>query len=390
MPKSYQGREQAYVKHRLLEVYLEKLFLIIGTSARQLGIKELAYVDCFAGPWGDESESLDSTSIAVSLRVLANRKAALKRLGMDVAFRALYIEKDPKSFRRLQQFLAARSPDDILAEPLQGDFVALIPAITEWARDAFTFFFIDPTSWRPVSVTTLQPLLERAQSEFLINFMYDFANRAVSMADFRVQIKQLLGETPDVADIDSAEREKKLLGIYRRNLKRLVPARPKWPARSVYARVLDPVKNRPKYHLVYLTTHPRGVVEFMEALETFDLIQKRVRAATRQQRREQKSGISDLFDDADNVAELEGHATLEQVEQFWLERLSSEPKRISFKEFADMLEATDWFPGDLQRALGSLIAKGVVRNVDAIKARRKRFVHLDDEGERLQLIEKAR
>lgn len=386
MPDAYRGREQSYVKHRLLEAYLEKLFLIVGMSGKQLGIRELAYVDCFAGPWGDPSESLDSTSIAISLRVLSKCRDALRKHGVTLTFRALYVEKERVPFARLKRYLDGRAPDGIDAEPLEGDFVDLIPAILEWAdRDSFTFFFIDPTQWRPVSVGVLKPLLERPQSEFLINFMYDFANRAVSMSDLRRQTAELLGEEPDVETLRGLEREKALLGIYRRNLKRLIPTQPQWRPRSAYVRVLDPVKNRPKYHLVYLTTHPRGLVEFMEASEKLDLIQKRVRATTKQLRREEKTGIRELFSDAEQVREEDGHASLEQVEQLWLKLLSAEPRRIGHAEFADMLEATDWFPSDYQRALGSLLGRGMVRNLDAAKRRRTRFLHLDKGGERLQL-----
>jgi len=74
-----------------------------------------------------------------------------------------------------------------------------------------------------------------------------------------------------------------------------------------------------------------------------------------------------------------------QVEQLWLKLLSAEPRRIGHAEFADMLETTDWFPSDHQRALGSLLGKGMVRNLDAAKRRRTRFLHLDKGGERLQL-----
>ena len=385
LPEAYRGREQAYIKHCLLEAYLEKLFLIVGLAAKDLKLKELAYVDCFAGPWGDESESLQSTSIAVSLRVLSRCRGALNSRGVHIPFRALYIEKDPKAFGRLKQYLKERSEDGIEAEALQGDFVDLIPAITEWAeRDGFVFFFVDPKAWRPVSVQTLKPLLKRADSEFLINFMYDFANRAVSMADLRTQIEELLGEFPDVQHLPAAQREKVLLRTYRKNLKALVPTRTQWPARSAYVRVLDPQRDRPKYHLVYLTTHPRGLVEFMEASEDLDIVQKRVRAAKKQQRREEKTGMDQLFADADQVREDEGHASLEEVEEYWIGTLSEQPRRFGYAEFAQMVEDTDWFPGDLQRALGQLIERGVVRNLDAAGKRRKKFVHLDQK-ERLQL-----
>jgi len=61
--KYYEGREHSAIKHELLRGYLEKLLFIIGIS----GVREITYVDCFAGPWGDESENLAGTSIAISL-----------------------------------------------------------------------------------------------------------------------------------------------------------------------------------------------------------------------------------------------------------------------------------------------------------------------------------
>ena len=124
----------------------------------------------------------------------------------------------------------------------------------------------------------------------------------------------------------------------------------------------------------------------MEVLEDFDLIQKKVRAETKQRQREERSHMDQLFDDAEQVREDEGHVTIEQVEQYWRGYLSRKLRRIGYAEFADILEQTDWFPGDLQRALGNLVRDNVVRNLDATGRRRTKFVHLDDGGERLQLI----
>ena len=44
VPESYDEREQAFVKHTLLENYLQKLFLILGAGSRGRSI-ELCYVD---------------------------------------------------------------------------------------------------------------------------------------------------------------------------------------------------------------------------------------------------------------------------------------------------------------------------------------------------------
>jgi len=36
VPDQYRGREQTYFKHRLLEAYLERLFMIVGHRADHL------------------------------------------------------------------------------------------------------------------------------------------------------------------------------------------------------------------------------------------------------------------------------------------------------------------------------------------------------------------
>jgi hypothetical protein len=50
VPDSYDGREQAWIKHQLLESYLDKLLHIIGAASKRNQQVEICYVDCFAGP----------------------------------------------------------------------------------------------------------------------------------------------------------------------------------------------------------------------------------------------------------------------------------------------------------------------------------------------------
>jgi hypothetical protein len=63
---------------------------------------------------------------------------------------------------------------------------------------------------------------------------------------------------------------------------------------------------------------------------------------------------------------------------------------VDEEEIANMLEETDWFPGDFQRALRHLIETGKVRNLDAPRVRPKRPLHWQKSGERLELTEKTR
>ena len=383
-PKGYDNREHAYIKHCLLKEYLQKLFLIIGMGSRESEVVEICYVDCFAGPWLDESDKLGTTSIAISLGILEQCQKELRDRGKNIKLRALYVEKDNDAFIRLEHHLARYTPDGIETKALKGDFVALRDQILEWCGSgSFAFFFIDSKGWTPIQIDILRILLQRPRSEFLINFMYDFLNRAVSIPSIQGQITKLLGEQPNVDGLSSAAREKTLLWIYRKNLKAQVRPSSKYPARSAYVCVQDASKDRTKYHLVYLTSHPVGIIRFMEISEKLDLVQKQVRAAKKQLKRIEKNGQEELFKSLEFVSEDEGHATPEEVEKFWLTKPSSSPRRFDEHNFADLLEETDWFAGDLQQALGRLMAQGKVLNVDAKRKRRSRFLHYEN-GERLQ------
>jgi three-Cys-motif partner protein len=384
VPDEYDGREQAYVKHELFKGYMEKLFFIVGGSARSGGRIELRYVDCFAGPWGDDSDDLKGTSIAISLHTLDVVRQKLGRNGVSATIHALYIEKDHARFGKLQTYLRENNPSGIHAEAWHGDFVAKRAELLQWVgKDAFTFFFVDPKGWKDVGVGVLKPLLERPRSEFLINFMYDFVNRTMSMAEWQTQMSDLLGEPLSVAGMTPAQREHAILKTYRDNLKKnCASASPQqFPPRSAYVRVLDRAKKRPKYHLVYVTTHPLGIIEFMTISEGVDLVQKQVQAELHDARRERKTGMPDMF--GTPVGEEAGRASAADVDCFWLNYLSGGERRVDEKAFADILEDQDWFPGDLQASLVRLIDGGLVRNLDARRRRPTKPLHYKD-GDRLQ------
>jgi hypothetical protein len=264
--------------------------------------------------------------------------------------------------------------------------VSLRDNILRWCgRDAFVFFFVDPKGWKEVSVDTLRPLLARPRSELLINFQYDFVNRTVSMSEWKADMELLLGESVAVGGLTPTQRERQLVETYRRNLASLIPGTGMYRARSAYVRVLDRQKERPKYHLVYLTSHPRGIIEFMEISEKVDLVQKQVRASTRHRTRQKKSSMSDMFGADSLVDAAEDHAEPDEVDQYWREYLTKGPKVIGESEFADILEQTNWFPGDLQSSLTRLIEAGIVRNLDAPRRRPKKPLHFES-NERLDLV----
>jgi len=382
----YKGREQTSFKHKLLEAYLERLFMIVGRHH-----KTMCYVDCFAGPWQAKSEELEDTSIAISLKIIRKCREGLKKLNKDVHFRALFIEEDPEAYKKLEGFLAKQNRE-IETKSLHGKFFPLRSDILSWCgNDSFTFFFIDPTGWKDaVELSTLEPLLKRPNSEFLINFMYDFLLRTHTQKAFESDMRKIFGKVPDTTGMSPREKEEYLVTSYRTNLKKVVPIGDGRP-RTACVKVLKVLKERTLYHLVYLTRHAKGITEFMEASEKLDIVQKKVRAVAQQEHREEKSGQGELYPADESVSEEDGRIDLLEVKKFWLANLSSTVRYFGAEEFADMLEETGWFMGDFQKAFGELVKVGKARNLNDDKGRRRsQFVHYKEnsgKGEKLAKIE---
>lgn len=211
--ETYKGREHSLIKHELLKGYLEKLLSIIGVTGKT---NEIVYVDCFAGPWGDDSASLSGTSIAISLEILRKVHDTLATVHKmsGISFQAIYVEESKNRHKRLSEYLAQHCPDGITWHALHGDYSGLQDEILRLCGDrSFAFFYIDPTGWRDVGIQRLAKLLRRPRSEFLITFMYDFFNRAIGMTELREQVHEMLGELTDqdyqeIASLTGKERGK--------------------------------------------------------------------------------------------------------------------------------------------------------------------------------------
>lgn len=382
--ENYQYREQALIKHYVLEKYLETLTAILSINTRHF---EFTYIDCFAGPWQDDSASMGTTSIAISLQVLKRCKEAVEARGHIASIRALFVEKDNTAYPRLKKYLSENTPEGIKTDSIHGDFVESRGEIlSRIGVEGFAFFFIDPKGWTPVKVQILSPLLKRPRSEFLINFMYNDVNRMVAMERLKLDAEQLLGESIDFENIES-DRELTILNTYRKNLKKNIPiGNLKFPVRSAYVKILYPRNERTIYHLVYITTHPKGVIKFMDVCENSSLLQGEVRAKIREDKKKQQTGITDLFEDETPfVDNSESKINEPLIDQFWLDYIKT-TRTVNEADFADILELKNWFPKELQASLGRLIASNKIINLDAPRPRRTRHLHYEENGgERLQV-----
>lgn len=377
---AYKGREHSEIKHKLLESYLEKLLLIRGMS----GTQAFTYVDCFAGPWGDETDDLHANSIAISLRILKRVRDGLASRGKFVSMKAVYVEKSKERFSRLKAYLETHRPGGIQAVPVYGDYADKTDVILGECKNSFTFFFVDPKQWTPIAIPKLAPFLARDNSEFIINFMYDFFNRALPQENLRESVCALLGPMTEdeigvICSLEPKDREQAVVRKYRETLKANMPSRNDRQPRSYHATVLNKDSERTKYHLVYLTCHSKGVVEFTRLSEDVAIVQRKVRFEAKRA----KAGTKDMFGiDEATIEQLEA-ANNEDVKRYWLDNLEATAKTYNENDLANMLEATDWLVSDFERAFLELQAEDKVQNLDA---NRKRPAHPIDfkKGEQLR------
>ncbi len=75
-----------------------------------------------------------------------------------------------------------------------------------------------------MEIPTLTPLLQRPNSEFLINFMYDFLSRTHPQESFREDMLAIFGEVRDTGGLSPEQREAYLIDLYKQRLKKILPA----------------------------------------------------------------------------------------------------------------------------------------------------------------------
>lgn len=285
----YVGKEQTYVKHFVLANYLERLTYIAGPA-----YGTISYIDAFAGPWKNIDAGLQDTSPGIAVRVLGAAREALQKRARSVRLRAMFIEENAASCRKLKEKFEA-SPLEVQVH--HGTFAKLVPECAAFASSAgsgFCFTFIDPCGWTGLPLNEIAPLLAIQPGEVLVNFMTGHIHRFVTKPDprFATQFEGMYGSASfrdELVGLEGLEREEAIVDAYCRRLR----AAGKFEY-VVSAVVLNPLKDRTHFHLVYATRSDKGLQVFRQTEHTALAEQAGIRAGAQQRKREAK-GQLDLF-----------------------------------------------------------------------------------------------
>ena len=220
VPEQYQGREQSYLKHRVLKEYLLAWGHKLGSAAQKRGRVRLCYVDGFAGPWQAKDADLADTSIAIGLEALETAAATWRDHGYPIDVDAYFVEKDPRAFASLDCFLKKRPEGLVRAQAYDGEFGTRVDSIRQLLGKDAGFIFVDPTGWKGAAMHFIAPLLaDSPQRDALVNVMFDHINRFKD--DPRQFLREQMREFFGLGDgeMPPALSEEELFALYRRQLK---------------------------------------------------------------------------------------------------------------------------------------------------------------------------
>lgn len=275
---AYAGREQAYIKHCLLENYLPDWGYKIGSAW-----DNLVFIDGFAGPWRVANADLSDSSFSVAINALKKMQSGLAEArGRKISVRSILVERRKKAFQKLQSFAESHTAPGFDVHAVGGRFADRISEITGLVSKSrgrtFRFVFLDPKGWKDIPMPILARFLNARSCEVLINLMARHAVRFLEQNDRKESYDALFGRIEAMEVLRNTPKHRKLtvmLQEYCLSLKLLCGFR-----YVSAAAILEPNEEAIRYFLVFGTNHPRGIEVFKKAEQAAARIQNKVRFAT--------------------------------------------------------------------------------------------------------------
>lgn len=271
--KTWEYEEQTKMKHKVLNYYFPQWLQILGKWN-----KGLNYVDGFGGIGAYHtkedieagkylSNNFGSPVVATlqikklvenckvgkaSIIIIDENKGNIKNLKEVLKYNKVNIEDI--------QFIEGNFDQEInrILDPIEKEVKSLAP----------TFFLIDPFGFSQVKMETITRILKQPKSEIIINFMYNAIQRWMNQPKLQNHYDNLFGckEWKNYADKRTEEKEKNLVGLFKKQCKEYGKAKFAYPFRLRF-----PDKNMPYYYLFHLCNHRLGCIKFKDSFARFNL-----------------------------------------------------------------------------------------------------------------------
>jgi three-Cys-motif partner protein len=330
VPDPYVGREQTKAKHFILRRYLQAL------AFKVLHFSDITYVDGFSGPWETQTEDFIDSSFMIAIDVLRDAQQCVQQqTGKRPKVRCFLVENNPKAYAQLSSAVASfnKPQDDFEIRTHCGDFEDTISAIYHFIGRSFPLIFIDPTGWTGYAFDKIRPLFDRSKCEVVINFMYDFVNRAASMRDPKTvaSLDPILGGPGWEPRLDpNLPRGLAVEKLFRDTLRDAGGF-----GYVVSTKIDRSTADRPHFFIIYGTKSEDGLKAFRETEYSALRAHARERADAKERKREAKTGSLDLFAgmDADHQ-ELSFEELIEEQKAKASEELLAELQKSGTMKFS--------------------------------------------------------
>ena len=251
MDTTWKAAPHTVAKHNILEKYLAAWFPILGSSHRRI-----VYIDGFAGPGVYEGGEPGSPVRALEVAINHPQRDRFN----EIVF--WFIENDPGRCDMLEKEIKKRFPaiknnegDRIQYEVARGKFTDSVEGTLDQIESngqnlAPTFAFLDPFGFAQMPMKIVRRILGYPRCEIMATFMEGFIKRfhteaegaldeLYGAADWR---KIPCGNSTDITYVD----------LYKQKLK---------DAGAKYVRTfqMSGPNGNLIYHLVYATTHIKGI-----------------------------------------------------------------------------------------------------------------------------------
>jgi len=243
--------EQTQMKHRVLRAYYRVYASKLGRSRNTL------FFDCHGGCGAyiqsDGTLSYGSSILinSVAEQVFANRPFTHNHI--------IICERDKGYFENLNKVLKDLGIYDKRIITYNKDYNdALLDSSNKVAyRSNSTLFFIDPFGYYDTPMLGMGDLMKHFGNEILVNFMFDFLNRGISVSNIdESQLTSFFGceDWKNARYLSGGERETFLVDLYKRKLKETTRANFVFAYRLCY-----PAKDQTYYYLIHATNHIDGI-----------------------------------------------------------------------------------------------------------------------------------
>ena len=346
--------EQTQIKHKVLGAYAKIWVSKLGYRNNTL------FFDCHGGcgAYIDNDGTVNyGSSIIVKKLADEVNKSRSKKTGV------YYCEVDKGNYKNFLEVIKDCDIDcstgNIVTYNKCFEDVIQNPVVRKYYTNYSTLFLVDPFGFN-FCVDVLSGLMKGHGNEIIVNFMFDFVNRFISVDTVEESYNSFFGSDlwKLANDMSGQAREEYLVNLFKEKLKQVTGAKFVFAYRLCY-----PYKDQTYYYLMHATNHIDGITLMKTALASVN-----------------NGRVQYLGKNNDNLSFLDiGWVKSDEIYRTCL--VNRKGKFISFEKlWYDIVEDTAFTSKDLNEALMELekLGKVSVRRVTSKRGsyKEKDIVHI--------------